>query len=78
VAQGLFLASNPASDFFYILTALHGLHLLGGVTALGYVLGRLRPSDDAPPRAALSAASLYWHFMAVLWLYLLLVLTTRL
>lgn len=77
-AEGLFLATNPASDFFYILTAVHGLHLLGGVLALGYVLARLRPSDDVPPRAALSAASLYWHFMTVLWLYLLLVLTTRL
>jgi cytochrome c oxidase subunit III len=77
-AQGLFLASNPASDFFYVFTALHGLHLLGGVTALGYVLGRLRLSSARPPRQALGAATLYWHFMDVLWLYLLLVLATRL
>jgi cytochrome c oxidase subunit III len=78
VGQGLYLASNPASDFFYVFTALHGLHLLGGVTALGYVLGRLRDTGGAPPQAALGAASLYWHFMGVLWLYLLLVLATRL
>jgi cytochrome c oxidase subunit III len=78
VSQGLYLASNPASDFFYVFTALHALHLLGGVTALGYVLGRLRASAGAPPRAALGAAALYWHFMTVLWLYLLLILATRL
>ena len=41
-AQGLFLATNPSSAFFYVFTALHALHLLGGVVALGYVLGRLR------------------------------------
>jgi cytochrome c oxidase subunit 3 len=78
VAQGFYLATNPASDFFYVFTALHGLHLLGGVAALGYVLGRLRASSGGPPQAALGAASLYWHFMGVLWLYLLLVLATRL
>jgi len=77
-AHGLFLASNPASDFFYVFTALHALHLLGGVTALGYVLVRLRAAGAGAPRTALGAASLYWHFMDVLWLYLLLVLTTRL
>ncbi|MEO8636646.1 MAG: cytochrome c oxidase subunit 3 [Gemmatimonadales bacterium] len=75
---GVYLATNPASDFFYIFTALHGLHLLGGIVALGYVMVRLRVSRGGPPLAALSAASLYWHFMAVLWLYLLLVLATRL
>ena len=46
-AQGLFLATNPSSAFFYVFTALHALHLLGGVVALGYVLGRLA----APPPA---------------------------
>ena len=78
VSQGLYLATNPASDFFYVFTALHGLHLLGGVTALGYVMGRLRAPSGNPPQAALGAASLYWHFMGVLWLYLLLVIATRL
>lgn len=76
-AQGVYLASNPASDFFYIFTALHGLHLIGGIAALGYVLVRLRAAS-APPWSALGAVTLYWHFMGVLWLYLLLVLATRL
>jgi cytochrome c oxidase subunit 3 len=72
--QGLFLATNPSSSFFYVFTALHALHLLGGVTALGYVLARLYASATWSPLGALDATSLYWHFMDVLWLYLLVVL----
>jgi cytochrome c oxidase subunit 3 len=77
-AQGLYLSTNPSSAFFYVFTALHALHLLGGVAALGYVMGRLHASVAGLPAAALQAASLYWHFMGVLWLYLLLVLALRL
>ena len=77
-AQGLFLATNPGSSFFYVFTALHALHLLGGIVALGYVLGRVRRSAGPPPVAALGAASLYWHFMGVLWLFILLILALRL
>lgn len=77
-AQGLYLSTNPSSAFFYVFTALHALHLLGGVVALGYVMGRLHASVAGLPAAALEAASLYWHFMGVLWLYLLLVLALRL
>jgi cytochrome c oxidase subunit 3 len=74
VAQGLYLSTNPSSSFFYVFTALHALHLLGGVTALGYVLSRLRSSMASPPSGALEATSLYWHFMDVLWLYILVLL----
>ena len=74
-AAGLYLSTNPASDFFYVVTALPGLHLLGGVAALGWLVGRLRA---APAQAPMGAVALYWHFMGVLWLYLLLILVTRL
>ncbi|MFI5209722.1 MAG: heme-copper oxidase subunit III [Gemmatimonadales bacterium] len=77
-AQGLYLATNPSSAFFYVFTALHALHLLGGVAALGYVLSRQRRAAGEVPVQALGAAALYWHFMTVLWLYLLLVLALRL
>jgi cytochrome c oxidase subunit 3 len=74
-AQGLFLSTSPSSAFFYVFTAVHGAHLLGGVAALAYVLGRARrPSTFA---GALDAAALYWHFLAALWLCLLLLLTLR-
>jgi cytochrome c oxidase subunit 3 len=76
-AQGLFLSTNPSSAFFYVFTALHALHLLGGVAALGYVLERFHASPAGAPVAALEATSLYWHFMGVLWIYLLVVLALR-
>ena len=44
-AQGLFLATNPSSSFFYVFTALHGVHLLGGIGGLIYVLRRLVRTD---------------------------------
>jgi cytochrome c oxidase subunit 3 len=77
-SQGLFLATNPSSSFFYVLTVLHALHLLGGIVALGYVLVRFRAVTGGPPLTALGAVSLYWHFMDVLWFYLLVVLALRL
>lgn len=76
--QGLFLATNPSSAFFYILTALHGLHLLGGLCGLLYVRARLRRGPALAAGPALGAAALYWHFMAALWVYLLLLLVVRL
>ena len=76
-AQGLFLATAPSSAFFYVFTALHGLHVVGGLVALSYVLRRLRRIAGPVPRVALRAAALYWHFMGALWLYLLAILATR-
>lgn len=76
-AQGLFLATSPSSAFFYLFTALHGVHVLGGLAGLLYVLRRLRRPVGPVPTTALGAAALYWHFMDVLWLYLLMILTIR-
>lgn len=80
-AQGVFLASNPASSFFYVLTGLHALHLLGGVCGMLYVFRRLKKSAAgtvAPPAGAVDAMGLYWHFMGVLWVYLLGLMALRL
>jgi cytochrome c oxidase subunit 3 len=76
-AQGFTLASSPSSSFFYLLTAMHGLHLLGGLAGLLYVTYRIRRSSAARAVNAYKAASLYWHFMTVLWLYLFAMLATR-
>jgi cytochrome c oxidase subunit 3 len=75
--QGLFLSTGPSSAFFYLFTALHGLHLLGGVAALVYALRRVRMLGPAAGDT-LGAAALYWHFMTCLWVCLLLLLTIRL
>jgi cytochrome c oxidase subunit III len=74
-ARGVFLASGPSSAFFYVFTALHALHVLGGLGGLGYVERRLATANLSP--STLTAAALYWHFMAILWLYLLALLTIR-
>jgi cytochrome c oxidase subunit III len=72
--EGVYLATSPSSSFFYVLTALHALHLLGGLGALLYGLRCLKADDGPRPVNVLAAAALYWHFMAVLWIYLLVVL----
>jgi cytochrome c oxidase subunit III len=76
-AQGLFLATNPSSSFFYLFTALHAVHLLGGMGGLFYVLRKLQRNGGAAGTTALSAFSIYWHFMDLLWVYLLLLLAIR-
>ncbi len=76
-AAGVFLASNPASSFFYLLTAAHGLHLLGGIAALLYVALRAWPAVAGSRISQGTAAELtaiYWHFMDGLWIFLFLLL----
>ncbi len=75
--QGVLLSSGPSSAFFYLLTAMHGLHLLGGLGGLLYVVSRIRTASAARAVTTYKAASLYWHFMTVLWLYLFAILVTR-
>jgi cytochrome c oxidase subunit III len=75
-AEGLYLATNPSSSFFYVFTAVHGLHVLGGLAGLVYVIRKLGKSTLRV--STLKTTSHYWHFMDVLWLYLLLVLWMKL
>jgi cytochrome c oxidase subunit 3 len=69
-AAGLFLATNPSSSFFYVFTAAHGLHLLGGVLALTWIL--FRPMHRLTQGTATEVAAMYWHFMDGLWVFLFL------
>src|SRR5437016_14315577 len=77
-ARGLYLATNPNSSFYYVLTAMHGLHVLAGIAALVFAMSRLTARPAALRRSTFEATATYWHFMGVLWLYLLLVLRTKL
>lgn len=77
--QGVFLASNPHSSFFYLLTATHGIHIIGGLLALLYVLVRARvqvtdKAAIAKKQGRAEAVGIYWHFMDGLWIYLFLLL----
>jgi cytochrome c oxidase subunit 3 len=71
VAAGVFIASNPASSFFYIFTGLHALHLFGGVGALSYVSLRRFEIAKVSRSVAAEVTSYYWHFMDALWVFLL-------
>ncbi len=73
-SQGIYVATNQASGFFYIFTALHGLHLIGGVTALIYVSQRKIDSQKVPLAIVADVTSYYWHFMDGLWIFLLAIL----
>ena len=79
VRQGIYVSSNPHSSFFYLLTATHGVHLLGGLVALVYLSLRTRAAREnelavVKAQGAADAVTLYWHFMDVLWLYLFVLL----
>jgi cytochrome c oxidase subunit III len=68
-AQGVYMTSRLASSFFYVFTAVHAVHLVGGICALLYV--RLRRFETARIRRHVAAevASYYWHFMDGLWVF---------
>lgn len=70
VGEGVYLATNPSSSFFYVFTAAHGLHLLGGVIALSYVL--TRSVKRRRQLAVTEAVSMYWHVMDGLWVFIFL------
>jgi cytochrome c oxidase subunit III len=75
----IYLATNPSSTFFYVLTAVHGLHFLGGILALLYIVFRSGQIIWVPKaRATLNAAALYWHFMDALWICIFVLVTARL
>jgi cytochrome c oxidase subunit 3 len=74
-SEGIYVATNPSSSFFYVFTVLHALHVLGGLLGLLYVINKLRRTTLKP--RTLDAASRYWHFMDLLWLYLLGLLLVR-
>ncbi|HLK33225.1 MAG TPA: cytochrome c oxidase subunit 3 [Terriglobales bacterium] len=70
-AHGIFLSSNPSSSFFYLLTGMHALHLAGGVVALLYATATVwlkRPPESRS--VVIDVTAWYWHFMALLWLYI--------
>ncbi|MBA3631479.1 MAG: heme-copper oxidase subunit III [Acidobacteria bacterium] len=77
--QGVYVASNPYAGFFYILTAVHALHVFGGILVLGYILlrtwNKTFSDEELDKRQSISnAVGLYWHFMDGLWIVLFVLL----
>jgi cytochrome c oxidase subunit 3 len=70
-AQGVYISSNPHSGFFYLLTGVHGAHLLGGLVALGIILWKAHTGRyGVASRAGIGVFAIYWHFLDLVWLYL--------
>lgn len=79
VRGGIYLQSNPYAGFFYILTAVHAIHILGGIIALGFIVLRTwHPTTDPDElnrrRIYSGPIGWYWHFMDGLWIILLVLL----
>ena len=73
---GYFVTSNPANSFFYLITAVHGLHLMGGLVALGRTIAKVwRGAEMAQVRLGVELCAIYWHFLLLVWLVLLALLT---
>jgi len=68
--RGFFVNTNPNSSFVYLLTAAHAVHLLGGIIALLWAgVTSLQHKPVEGRRIVVDVAAWYWHFMAVLWIY---------
>jgi cytochrome c oxidase subunit 3 len=69
---GIYVSTNPSSSFFYVFTAAHAFHLLGGVAALLYVdIQALRLRLGPAKRTAIDITAIFWHFLDGIWLYLM-------
>jgi cytochrome c oxidase subunit 3 len=70
-ARGFFLATSPSSSFVYLLTGAHAIHLAGGVLALLYAgVISLTNKPVEVRRIVVDITAWYWHFMALLWIYI--------
>lgn len=66
-----FQVTNPAIAFFYLITGLHGLHLLGGLVVWGQTLVRLwRGFELEKIRHSVELCTIYWHFLLLVWIVL--------
>jgi len=67
--QGLFIYSNPANAFFYVLTGLHALHIIGGLWVWARATVKAWTGAKADTvKSSVELCTLYWHFLLILWL----------
>jgi cytochrome c oxidase subunit 3 len=75
-AAGYLPAANPANAFFYLITAVHGLHVLGGLAVLSRAtIKTWRGVEVSRLRLSVELCAMYWHFLLLVWLILLALLT---
>jgi cytochrome c oxidase subunit 3 len=70
-AAGYYLTANPAAAFFYLITGVHGLHILGGLVALGRTMDKAGQGVKLDQmRLSVELCATYWHFLLFVWLVL--------
>ena len=76
-ARGVFVPTSPHAAFFYLLSAVHGAHVVGGLGALAWILRHAKTGadDDDGRDDGLRHGAIYWHFVGGVWIYLLIMLT---
>jgi cytochrome c oxidase subunit III len=74
-AAGVYLSTNPSASFFYVFTAAHAVHVLGGIFALLFVAFRSWKKSRTTQTIGAEVAGIYWHFLDGLWVFLLLLLS---
>ena len=68
VDAGVFMQQNPASEFFFLITALHGLHVAGGLWVWGKTVWKMLGGQDV--RLSVELCTIYWHYLLVVWVIL--------
>ena len=77
-SMGFYVNTNPANSYFYLLTAVHGLHMIGGMIVLSNVVFRVwYDSEPESLSAPLKLCTTYWHFLFGVWLVLFALLTSE-
>ncbi len=71
-ATGYSISANPANAFFYMITAVHALHMAGGLIALGRTVKRVYGAEEAIPKIQLGVelCAVYWHYLLAIWVIL--------
>jgi cytochrome c oxidase subunit 3 len=70
-ASGHYMSSNPANAFFYLLTAVHGLHILGGLYVWARSTAKVWTGASADTvRLSIELCTVYWHYLLLVWLVL--------
>ena len=72
ISIGQYASTNPANAFFYLFTALHGLHLLGGLFFWGRATAKIFSENFSVSKAkqSIELCAIYWHFLLIVWLIL--------
>lgn len=70
-ARGVGVSGNAANAFFYLLTAVHGAHLLGGLWVWGRSMQRVFTGAEADSvRQSIELCTVYWHYLLLVWVVL--------